>query len=189
MPSRARLHGTVRRWLAPLVTALLVLPAASPAAPPEGTLQRGAYLVNAFGCVDCHTPHKPGPKGPQPDLARGLSGHPQDLQMPPAPPARGRWLWGGSDVNTAYWGPWGISFASNLTPDPRTGLGNWTPENFVQAMRRGQHAGSGRAILPPMPWHAIGQLDEADLLAIFAHLQAQPPVVNAVPAPRPAAKR
>lgn len=174
---------------AALAGLLAALPTASHAAPPDAPLLRGAYLVNAFGCVDCHTPHTLGPKGPQPDLARGLSGHPQDLRMPPPPAARGRWLWGGADVNTAFWGPWGVSYASNLTPDTTTGLGNWTPQNFLEAMRRGQHAGTGRPILPPMPWHAIGQLDEADLLAIFSHLMAQPPISNAVPAPRPPARR
>jgi hypothetical protein len=176
--------------LLPLLTALLgTLPLAGHAAPPEAPLQRGAYLVNAFGCVDCHTPHRPGPKGPEPDLSRGLSGHPHGLRMPPAPQARGPWLWGGSGVNTAFWGPWGVSYASNLTPDPATGLGNWTPQNFVDALRTGQHAGSGRPILPPMPWHAIGQLNEADLLAVFSHLMAQPPVANAVPAPQPPPRR
>src|SRR6188768_1098535 len=48
-------------------------------------VQRGAYLVGAMGCNDCHTPWKLGPKGPEPDMSRALSGHPEDMKMPPAP--------------------------------------------------------------------------------------------------------
>ncbi len=42
-------------------------------------VQRGAYLVRAMGCNDCHTPWKLGPKGPEPDMSRALSGHPADF--------------------------------------------------------------------------------------------------------------
>lgn len=144
--------------------------------------ERGAYLVRGFGCADCHMPLKDGPKGPEPDLARGLSGHPQGMALPPAPAAKGPWLWGGAATNTAFWGPWGVSYAANLTPDARTGLGAWTAEQFVATMKQGRHAGSGRPIAPPMPWQALGTLDEADLRAMFAYLKSQPAVSNAVPA-------
>ena len=55
---------------------------------------------------------------------------------------------------TSFSGPWGVSFATNLTPDKETGLGAWTEEQFIRAMRSGKHKGEpeGRAILPPMPW-------------------------------------
>jgi mono/diheme cytochrome c family protein len=147
---------------------------------------RGGYLVKAFGCADCHTPLKMGPNGPQPDLSRSLSGHPQALALPPAPAAQGPWLWGGAATNTAFWGPWGVSYAANLTPDAETGLGRWKPADFVAAMRKGQHLGVSRPLLPPMPWQAIGQLDDRDLKAMFAYLLSQPAVPNAVPAPLPA---
>jgi hypothetical protein len=146
---------------------------------------RGGYLVKAFGCSDCHTPLKMGPKGPEPDLSRGLSGHPQEMTLPPAPTAQGPWLWGGAATNTAFWGPWGVSYAANLTPDAQTGLGRWKPADFIGAMRKGQHVGVSRPLLPPMPWQAIGQLDDRDLKAMFAHLMSQPAVRNAVPAPLP----
>lgn len=150
-------------------------------------VDRGGYLVRAGGCADCHTPLKPGPEGPVPDLSRGLSGHPQGLMLhAPDAPAQGPWAWGGSSSNTAFWGPWGVSYAANLTPDA-TGLGAWTAEHFIHAMRTGRHAGNGRPIAPPMPWQSIGQYNDADLHAIFAYLRAQPPIRNAVPAYQPPA--
>ena len=148
---------------------------------------RGAYLVHGMGCADCHTPLKMGAKGPEPDLSRGLSGHPQGLLLqPPALPAGSPWAWGGAGTNTAFFGPWGVSYAANLTPDA-TGLAGWTAEQFTQAMRTGKHAGSGRPLMPPMPWPAFGQLNDADLHAMFAYLMAQPAVQNRVPDYQPPA--
>lgn len=51
-------------------------------------IERGRYLVTALACADCHTPMKLGPNGPEPDLSRNLSGHPEGFQMGP-PPALG----------------------------------------------------------------------------------------------------
>lgn len=144
-------------------------------------IARGAYLVKGMGCADCHMPLRVGPKGPEPDLARGLSGHPQSLALPPPPAPQGPWIWGGAATNTAFYGPWGTSYAANLTPDPATGIGSWTAQQFVGALKTGRHAGSGRPIAPPMPWQAISTLTESDLRAMFAYLKAQPPVSNAVP--------
>lgn len=143
---------------------------------------RGSYLVKAFGCVDCHTPLKMGPNGPEPDLSRGLSGHPQDMALPPPPATQGPWIWGGAGTNTAFWGPWGVSYAANLTPDAATGLGSWSSDTFVKTMKTGKHLGVSRPIAPPMPWKAIGQLSNDDLKAIYRFLRAQPPIANAVPA-------
>ena len=162
--------------------ALLAAPGAAAAQGLDDVL-RGAYLVKAFGCVDCHTPMAMGPKGPAPDRSRGLSGHPQDMTLPPAPAPNGPWRWGGAASNTAYWGPWGVSYASNLTPDPDTGIGTWRSDDFVNTLRRGKHLGAGRALLPPMPWQALGQMNDRDLRAMFAYLKAQPAVRNQVPQP------
>lgn len=156
--------------------------AAGPAA--DTPVVRGAYLVRSMACADCHTPHKAGPHGAEPDFALGLSGHPQGLLLQAPAASSGPWVWGGSGTNTAFWGPWGVSYAANLTPDA-TGLGAWTADQFVQAMRSGRHAGVGRPIAPPMPWHSIGQLAEPDLLALFAYLQSRPPVRNMVPGYQP----
>ena len=48
-------------------------------------VERGAYLVRTMMCNDCHTPWKMGPKGPEPDMSRALTGHPADFVMPPPP--------------------------------------------------------------------------------------------------------
>ena len=145
--------------------------------------QRGAYLVGAMGCNDCHTPWKLGPKGPEPDMSRELSGHPADLVMPPPPKLSGPWTWTGGVTNTAFAGQWGTSFTANLTPDPETGLGKWTAETFIATLRTGRHEGKGRPLLPPMPWPMIRTLTDEDLRAVFAYLQSLPPIRNRVPAP------
>ena len=146
-------------------------------------VQRGAYLVTIMGCNDCHTPWKVGARGPEPDMARALTGHPQDMVMPPPPPASGPWIWHGGATNTAFAGPWGVSFTANLTPDPETGLGKWTEEMFIATMRTARHQGKGRPILPPMPAKMIGQANDEDLKSIFAYLQSLAPVKNKVPTP------
>lgn len=142
---------------------------------------RGAYLVTAIGCADCHTPLKPGPHGPEPDQSRTLSGHPETLQLPPPPKTDGSWVWFGAATNTAFAGPWGISYASNLTPDPDTGLGRWKAEDFVKAMKTGKHVGVARPIMPPMPWQSLSHLTEDDLRAMFQYLHSLPPIRNQVP--------
>src|SRR5688572_28612827 len=93
-----------------LVLALLPgLPASALAAgkTADKVLKRGEYVAKSGGCSDCHTPWRPGPKGPEPDYSRGLSGHPAELTMP-APPqlGAGPWVWVGAATNTAFAGPW-----------------------------------------------------------------------------------
>jgi hypothetical protein len=102
-------------------------------------VERGRYLTQVAGCHDCHSPKVFTEKGPLPDKTRLLSGHPQDLQLPPVRPTDGTpgdWILF-NDHLTAAVGPWGISFAMNLTPDDQTGIGLWTEEIFVNAMRTG----------------------------------------------------
>ena len=172
------------------LTAVALMPGATSMAdtrkapPKKDQIARGAYLVKIMVCNDCHTPFKMGPKGPEPDMSRMLSGHPQDLVMPP-PPALGNGPWVASfaGTNTAWAGPWGVSFTANLTPDPETGLGKWTADTFLQALRTGKHEGVGRPILPPMPYPWFSQATDEDLRAIFAYLQSIPPIKNKVPQP------
>jgi len=158
---------------------------AAPAATAQ--LERGQYLVTVAGCNDCHTPFKLGPNGPEPDMTRMLSGHPEELVMPPAPAlAEGPWVWVGAGTNTAFAGPWGVSYAPNLTPDEATGLGIWSEEIFVNAIRSGRHWGQSRQILPPMPWPNYARFTDEDLAAVFAYLKSVPPVHNRVPDSQPA---
>lgn len=146
-------------------------------------MERGAYLVRTMGCHDCHTPWKVGARGPEPDMSRALTGHPADVIMPPPPKAIGPWTWSGAATNTAFAGPWGVSFTANLTPDPDTGLGRWTVETFIATMKTGRHEGKGRPLLPPMPYPMVAALTDEDIRSLFAYLQSLPPVRNRVPAP------
>lgn len=172
-----------------VLAVLLVSPALAIAfdAKPEASVERGRYIVNSFGCVDCHSPWTMGAEGPMPDPARFLSGHPADMVLPPAPAAEGPWIVSASATNTAWSGPWGTSFTANLTPDKETGLGAWTADDFIATLRNGRHLGRGRELLPPMPFPAIRNMSDEDLRSIFAYLQSLPPIRNRVPNPLPPA--
>jgi len=165
---------------------------AQPPAPQDqaqaAKVRRGQYLVKGGGCSDCHTPWTMGPNGPAPDESRQLSGHPEGMTLPPPPQPQGPWIVSVAATNTAWAGPWGVSFTANLTPDKETGLGNWTERNFIDTIRSGRHLGRGRALLPPMPWPVLSNLTDEDLGAIFAYLQALPPTKNRVPDPLPPAE-
>jgi len=173
----------------PAFLAGIVLTSIAHAAEPSPAAKRGEYLVITGGCGDCHTPLKIGANGPEPDASRLLSGHPEALVMPPAPklPA-GPWLVVVSATNTAWAGPWGVSFTANLTSDAETGIGRWTAKQFADTMRSGRHLGVGRPVLPPMPIPAYRNFNDADLAAIFAYLQTVPAVRNRVPQPVPPAE-
>ncbi len=139
------------------------------------------------GCNDCHTPKTLTPQGPVPDSTRFLAGYPADAKLPPVTPgALGRDKWGAlaSGDLTAWAGPWGVSFAGNLTPD-ETGLAGWNEEGFIKTMRTGKHMGVGRDLLPPMPWYDLAALTDDDLKAVFAYLRTLKPVKNQVPPPIP----
>lgn len=152
-------------------------------------VERGKYLVVITGCHDCHTPKIEGPGGkPVLDEKRLLAGHPEKAPYP---------TWSPTDMEqrsamaltnsmlTAWAGPWGVSFAINLTPDKETGIAEWSEQNFIQAMRTGKHQGqpNGRDILPPMPWEDFKFMTDDDLKAVFAYLRSIAPVKNLVPLP------
>lgn len=176
---------------AALATALVPLAAlaqtAAPAASAADKIARGKYIVSTSGCHDCHTPWIMGPKGPEPDMTRALSGHPQDFKLPPAPKLDGPWVMAAAGTNTAWAGPWGVSYTANLTPDPETGLGKWTLRNFTETIRTGRHMGRGREVLPPMPVMVYRNWTDADFEAVFAYLQSMPAIKNRVPEPLPPA--
>ena len=111
---------------------------------------RGRYLVTIMSCNDCHTP---GYFYGQPDTTRRLSG---------------------SDLG--WVGPWGVVHARNLTPDTTTGIGKWTKEEIVKALRTG-NTPDGSQLAPIMPWMNYADiLDENDALAIASYLKSLPPV-------------
>jgi mono/diheme cytochrome c family protein len=150
-------------------------------------VERGRYLVTIGGCNDCHTPFKIGPNGPEPDMSRMLSGHPESVVITSAPKIEGDgpFIWAGAATNTAFAGPWGVSFARNLTPDENTGIGVWDETIFMNTIRNGRHWGVARPILPPMPWFNYRQMTDDDLKAVFAYLRSIPPIHNRIPEPLP----
>ena len=144
---------------------------------------RGKYLVDIMGCHDCHTPMKLGPNGPEWDMTRALSGHPEQLVMPPAPEQKAPWMASFAMTMTAWNGPWGTSFTRNLTPDKETGLGDWTVDEFIATMKTGRERGKGRPVLPPMPVQNLRNLSDTDIRALFAYLQSIPAIKNRTPQP------
>jgi hypothetical protein len=149
-------------------------------------VQRGKYLVNAMGCDDCHSPKRMGPKGPEliPELR--FSGFPHDGKLPAINIAEVKkgWTLMSPDLTSAV-GPWGISYAANITSDD-TGIGAWKEEQFVKAIREGKLKGldGTRPLLPPMPWFVYKNLNDKDLKAIFAFLKTTTAVENIVPLPK-----
>jgi mono/diheme cytochrome c family protein len=186
--SRSPPRRTRHETLAPIALALAAAFATSALAADPDKAARGRYLVTVAVCNDCHTPWKMGPNGPEPDMTRMLSGHPQDFAVTPPPrPQEGPWGMTAAVTNTAWAGPWGVSFTANLTPDPETGLGKWTVRNFIETIRTGRHHGRGREILPPMPYPMYRNFTDDDLEAIFTYLGTIPAVHNRVPEPLPPA--
>lgn len=163
---------------------------------PESKVARGQYLVNLAGCHDCHSPKIFTPTATLFDSSKLLSGFPAGGEIPPVDDRAfgpGFWMLFNREL-TAYVGPWGTTFAINITPDSATGIGAWREIDFIKAMKTGKHLGheQGRPILPPMPWVKFSKLSEEDLAAIFAYLRTVPPYHNKTPEaipPPPAKKR
>lgn len=84
---------------------------------------------------------------------------------------------GGRRIDT----PFGGVYSSNLTPDPETGLGRWTSQDFWQAMHRGRSK-DGRLLAPAFPYNHTSVITRQDSDAILAWLRTLPPVVQAQPA-------
>lgn len=143
----------------------------------------GEYLVRTGGCHDCHTPWKMGDNGPEPDMSRSLMGHPAGLAVSDPPGLKAPWIGSASATMTSWSGPWGRSFTANLTSDVETGIGGWTERQFIDTIRTGRHFGTGRPLLPPMPWPAFRELADEDLAAMFAYLKTVPAIRNRVPDP------
>ncbi|MGL4237141.1 MAG: hypothetical protein ACRCSW_13810, partial [Tabrizicola sp.] len=140
--------------------ALLSVTGAPPLAAEEAdqaVIDRGEYLVTFGGCNDCHTP----------GYFTGA-----------ADPTR---FLGGSDAGFEVPGL-GVFVGSNLTPDVETGLGGWTTEDIVTALRTGVRP-DGRILAPVMPWPNYSNLSDEDAHAIAAFLQSLDPVSHDVPGP------
>ncbi len=119
----------------------------------------GEYLAGPVAhCADCHTPM--GRRG-----RRILN----------------KLFAGGFDFK----GPWGTSYASNLTPDEETGIGTWTDEDIIKAIY-----GLKRDLKPPMPSpYYRNKIKDYDLKAIIAYLRKIKPIANKVPEAKPPKRR
>ena len=148
---------------------------------------RGEYLVNIMGCVDCHSPKKMTDQGPVPDMDRYLMGYDSSQPLPPIPEnvPLGPWALFSGDLTAAV-GPWGTSFAANLTPH-ESGIGAWSLNQFDKAIREGKYKGldNSRPIMPPMPVESFKFLTDEDVEAIFVYLKTLKPIENIVPAYQP----
>lgn len=149
----------------------------------DSQVKWGDHLVQLSGCNDCHTPKKMGAQGPEPDLDKLLSGHPSQMPIPDidAKLIQSKGLSVTSDL-TCWIGPWGVSFASNLTPDS-AGIGNWKEDQFLTCIKTGKWMGlkDARSLLPPMPWQEYAHaMSDDELKAIFAYLKSTKPIHNVV---------
>ena len=160
---------------------------ASMAEPEVDPVERGGYLVAVIGCGDCHTPKKMTEQGPVPDMDNYMMGFDSSRPNPPVPDGVpiGPWVLFNGELTAAV-GPWGTSYAGNITPH-ETGIGSWTFDQFRKVMKEGKYKGmdQGRPIMPPMPVEAYKNLTDEDLEAIFAYLQSIKPIENVVPGYEP----
>ena len=138
------------------------------------------------GCNDCHTPMKFDPEigMPVPDMTRMLSGHPEGAPDPTTS-LSGHDAAAIGPTFTSFKAPFGIVYTANLTPDKETGLGNWTEDMFLKAVRTGRHmGGTGRPILPPMPWPNVGMQSDGTSRRSSPTSAASPPSTTTSPPPR-----
>ncbi|TGK35478.1 cytochrome C [Leptospira gomenensis] len=149
-------------------------------------IKRGEKLVRFGSCADCHTSKSMTPQGPVPNSSKHLAGYLETNKLPDYKSFKGSpWLLFNGDL-TATVGPWGVTFAKNLTPDKETGIGGWTEEHFIQTVRTQKRMGVGRNLLPPMApimGESLNSLTDEELKDIFAYLKSIPPVKNKVPEP------
>ncbi|MDG2270031.1 MAG: c-type cytochrome [Alphaproteobacteria bacterium] len=120
----------------------------------ETPLERGTYLMESIvACGNCHTPK--GPTGDIPGME--LAGMAPFEKTP------------GFDAN-----------APNITPDPETGIGNWTDEEIIASIREGKRP-DGSIIGPPMPIGLYRGMSDNDVKAIVAYLRQVKPIKNVIP--------
>lgn len=118
----------------------------------ETPVERGQYLVEVIAaCGNCHTPQ--GPEGP--DTTRKLSG--------------------GIPIEQ----PGFVAMPSNITPDQETGIGSWSDQQIIRAIREGVRP-DGRVLGPPMPFDLYRDISDGDAAAIVAYLRTVEPVGNQV---------
>jgi len=88
----------------------------------------------------------------------------------------GKLFAGGDELKTVF----GSIYGPNITPDARTGIGTWTREDFVRALRRGVRK-DGSLLYPAMPYVDYTKMSDADLDALWAYMRSVPAVDHVVP--------
>lgn len=147
-------------------------------------VEKGQILTVEHGCVFCHSPKVTEEDDLIPDPDKLFSGHPSDKKLPDIPSdiiGYDKWFGLYTTGFTAWGGPWGISYAANITPHKETGIGKWSEKDFINVIRLGIHSSFKRTLMPPMPWNEINRLSDDDLEAIFKYLQTVKPIDNKVP--------
>jgi len=127
------------------------------AASAQSQVERGKYIVSLASCTDCHTP---GYFFGKPDMVRYLGGSEVGFEIPGL----------------------GVFHGPNLTPDADTGLGKWSVQQIVAAIKTGKRP-DGRELAPIMPWRAFANMTDADATAVATFLKSLPVVSNKVPGP------
>ena len=108
--------------------------------------------------------------------------------------ARGKYVFGATggcgchtkpkDVANAggrrYDGPFGTVYSTNITPDRETGIGGWTDEQIIAAIRLGRRP-NGERLIPVHPYTVFNGMAEEDLRALVAYLRSLPPVNRRTP--------
>lgn len=143
-------------------------------------IERGKYLVDHLAeCIGCHTPLGPGGPG-HPDMKLYLSGVPEKFAGKKEGPPQ----------VAGFPGPGGSRhYPSNITPDPETGIGKWTEEQFVRAMRVGIRPDGTKYDKSQMEWEVYRNMKEEDIRAIYRYLMTVKPIRNRVPANIPASAK
>lgn len=119
----------------------------------ETAVERGKYLVEVLGaCANCHTPKGPGGDIPEKHMA------------------------GGFKIEE----PFGVAVSTNITPDKETGIGTWTDQEIIRAIREGKRK-DGRTLGPPMPYYLYRLISDSDVKAMVAYLRTLKPIKNTVP--------
>lgn len=80
----------------------------------------------------------------------------------------------------AFKTPFGVIYSSNITPDKTTGIGNWTEQQFSDALKHGIRA-DGQNLYPAMPYTSYSKLTDADVHAMYAYFMAMPGVKHNPP--------
>lgn len=89
----------------------------------------------------------------------------------------------GKELNAGgrkYDGPFGTVYSSNITPDRQTGIGSWTDDQIITAIRLGRRP-NGERLIPVHPYLSFNGMAEDDLKALVAYLRSVPPANRPTP--------